>query len=78
MSGEAGWTVRGAHLHHALGMSQVRASGTDLRLLRGLGSNHISGALGAHLDHLESGPPQHGARGPEPPKYHCTCRVANC
>ena len=23
MSGEAGWTVRGAHLHHALGTSQV-------------------------------------------------------
>ena len=30
-SGEAGWTVRGTHLHHALGTSQVRASGPDLR-----------------------------------------------
>ena len=29
-SGEAGWTVTGAHLHHALGTSQVQASGPDL------------------------------------------------
>ena len=42
--------------------------GKGLRLLRGLGSNHISGALGAHLDHPELRPPQDGARGPEPPK----------
>ena len=58
-----GWTVRGAHLHHALGTSQVRASGPHLHLLRGLGSNRISGALGAHLDHPEPGPPKGGARG---------------
>ena len=64
-SGEAGWTVRGAHLHHVLGISQVQASGPDSCLLRGLGSNHISGALGAHLDHPEPWPPQGGARGPE-------------
>ena len=31
MSGEAGWTVRGTHLHNALGTSQVWASGPDLR-----------------------------------------------
>ena len=47
-SGEAGWTVRGAHLYHALGTSQVLASD------RGLGSNRIFGAQGAHLDHPES------------------------
>ena len=76
-SGEAGWTVRGAHLHHALGTSQVRASGRDPRLLQGLGSNHISGALGAHLEHPEPGPPQSGAKGPEPPKYHCTCGIVS-
>ena len=31
MSEEAGWAVRGAHLHHALGTSQVWASGPDPR-----------------------------------------------
>ena len=31
VSGEAGWTVRGIHLHHVLGTSQVWASGPDLR-----------------------------------------------
>ena len=77
MSGEAGWTVRGAHLHHALGTSQVRASDPDPRLLWGLGSNCISGALGAHLDHPEPRPPQSTARGPEPPKYHCTCGIVS-
>ena len=77
MSGEAGWIVRGAHLHHALGTSQVRASGPDLRLLQGLGSNHISGALGAHLDHPEPRPPQSGAREPEPPQYHCACGIVS-
>ena len=76
-SGEAGWTVRGAHLHHALGTSQVRASGPDPCLLRGLGSNRISGALGTHLDHLEPGLSQGGIRGPESPKYHCTCGIVS-
>ena len=66
MSGEAGWTVRGAHLHHALGTSQVWASGPDLRLLRGLGSNHTSAALGTHLDHPELGPYKGRARGLKP------------
>ena len=65
-SGEAGWTVRGAHLHHALGTSQVRVSGPDSHLLRGLDSNQVSGALGAHLDYLEPRPPQGGARGLSP------------
>ena len=58
ISGEAVWTVRGAHLYHAFGTSQVRTSGPDLCLLQGLNSNYISGALGAHLDHLELEPPQ--------------------
>ena len=66
MLGEASWTVRGAHLHHTLGTSQGQASGPDSHLLRGLGSNRISGALGAHLDHPEPRPPQDGAREPEP------------
>ena len=65
-SGEAGWTMRGAHLHHALGTSQVRASNPDPCLLRGLGSNLISGALGAHLDHPEPRPPQGRNRGMNP------------
>ena len=63
MSGETGWTVRGPHLHHALGTSQVWASGPDPCLLRGLGCNCISGVLGAHLDHPEPSLPQGGARG---------------
>ena len=63
-SGEAGWTVRGAC--HALGTSQVQASSPDLRLLRGLGSNHISRALGAHLDHPEPRPLKGRARGLSP------------
>ena len=61
-SGEAGWIVRGAPPHHALGTSQVQGSDPDSHLLRGLGSNHISGALGAHLDHLEPGTPKGEAR----------------
>ena len=61
--------MRGAHLHHALGTSQVRASGPDSGLDRGVGSDHISGALGAHLDHLEPGPPQGRGQGPEPVYY---------
>ena len=65
-SGEAGWTMRGAHLHHALGTSQVQASNPDSHLLRGLGSNCIFGALGTHLDHLEPGPPKGRAWGSEP------------
>ena len=76
-SGEAGWSVKGAHLHHALGTSQVQASGPDSCLLRGLGSNHISEALGAHLDHPEPRPPQGRTRGPEPSKYHCTCGIVS-
>ena len=56
-SGQAGWTVMGAHLHHALGTSQVWAYSPDSGLDRGLGSDYISGALGAYLDHPESGPP---------------------
>ena len=67
-SGEADWTVRGAQLYHALRTSQVRASGSDPCLLRGLGSNHISEPLGAHLDNPEPRPPQDRARGPELPK----------
>ena len=70
-SGEAGWTVRGAHLHHALGTSQVRASGPD----PGLGSDCIIGAVGAHLDHLGCGPPGSRGQGPEPINYHCACQV---
>ena len=58
MLGEAGWTVRGTPLHHALGTSQVWASGPDSGLVKGLGSDRISGALGAHLDHPEPGLPK--------------------
>ena len=76
-SGEAGWTVRGAHLHHALGTSQVGASGPDPCLLRGLASNCISRALGVYLDHPEPRPPQDETRGPEPTKYHCTCGIVS-
>ena len=79
MSGEVGWAVRGAHLHHALGTSQIRASGPnsglDRGLDRGLGSDHISGALGAHLDHPEPRPPKDKGQGPEPINYHCVCKV---
>ena len=67
-SGEADWTVRGAQLYHALRTSQVRASGPDPCFLRGLGSNHISRVLAAHLDNPEPRSPQDRARGPEPPK----------
>ena len=77
MSGEVGWTVRGAHLHHALGTSQVQASGPTPGLDRGLGSDHISGALGAHLDHPEPGPPKGRGQGPEPINFHCTCKTAS-
>ena len=77
-SEEVGITVRGAHLHHALGTSQVRASGPDSGLDRGVGSDHISGALGAHLDHLEPGPTQGRGQGPEPINYHCTCGIVIC
>ena len=66
MSGAAGWTVRGAHLHHALGTSQVQASGPDSCLLRNPDSNHISRALEAHLDHVEPRPLKGGARSLKP------------
>ena len=75
MSGETGWTERGAHLHHALGTFQVWNSGPDSGLDRGLGSARISGALGAHLDYLEPRPPQARGQGPELINYHCACKV---
>ena len=66
-----------AYLHHALGTSQVWASGPDPRPGTGLGSDHIFRALGAHLDHPEPGPSKGLGQGPEPINYHCTCQVAD-
>ena len=48
MSGDAGWTVRGTHLHHALETSHVQTPVPDSALDQGLGSDYISGTLGAH------------------------------
>ena len=56
MPGEADWIAEGTHLHRALGTSQVRAHTLPHALLRSADSNHLIGVLGAHLDHLESGP----------------------
>ena len=70
-SGEAGWTVRGRLLYHALGISQVWASGPDLRHGQRPG-------LQLHLDHPEPGPPKGLDQGPEPNNYHCACKVAGC
>ena len=61
-SGEAGWTAGSTHLHHALGTSQVWAHALIHTFVGGTDSNHIIGALGAHLDHPESGPTQHMGR----------------
>ena len=54
ISGEAGWTAEGTHLHHALGTSRLRSHTLSHTLLRGADSNHLIGALGAHLGHPES------------------------
>ena len=70
--------MRGTHLHHALGTSQVQASGPDSGLDQGLSFDHISGALGAHLDHVEPRSPKGLGQGPEPINYHCTCKVVGC
>ena len=58
MSGEVGWTAGSMHLCHALGTSQVWAHALTYAYLRGADFNHVIGALGAHVDHLESGPTQ--------------------
>ena len=69
--------MRGAHLHHPLGTSQVQASAPDSHLLKGLGSNRISGVLGAHLDHPEPRPHQGRTRGTWALWYHCTCEIVS-
>ena len=61
--GEAGWTAGSTHLHHTLGTSQVWAHTLRHTLLRGEDSNHIIGALGAHLDHPQPRPTQGMSRG---------------
>ena len=65
-SGEVGWTAGSKHLHHPLATSQVRVHALTCALLRGADSNGITGALGAHLNHLESGPTQDMSRGMHP------------
>ena len=72
ISGEGVWTAEGTHPHHASGTSQVWA----YALIHGPSwgdkdSNRIIGALGAHLDHSESGPTWGMARGAYP-WYKCT------
>ena len=68
-SEEAGWTVSGTHLHHALGISQVWASVPDLRPGQRPG-------LQLNSDHPEPGPPKGIGQGPEPINCHCACKVA--